>query len=105
MAIQIWYVTRGMHEHFVEGQKYQMLVGDAFILPPKVNHCALVCKNSSIICCEFSLKGLFPEQTSSYDELLEITHNISFAMLFQSDLLSTCPKFILSVKGQRPVES
>lgn len=102
--LQIWYVTRGMCEHYVEGQKYQMHVGDAFIMPPKVSHKTLILENSSIMCCEFFMKELFPEQTGTYDKLLEITQNISFAMLFQSELLSTHPKFTLSVKGQRAVE-
>lgn len=102
---QIWYVTRGSCEHFVEGQKYEMMVGDAFLLPPKVTHLTLLREGGSILCCEFYLEGLLPGATDSYfNKMREITQGISFTMLFQCELHSTQPKFTLSPRAQRRVE-
>lgn len=101
---QIWYVTRGSCEHFVEGQKHEMFVGDAFLLPPRVVHSTIVREGGSIICCEFYMEGLFPDNANSFDRVRQITQNISFTMLFQQELYSTQPKFTLSREGQRRVE-
>lgn len=101
---QIWYVTRGRCEHFVEGQKHEMRVGDAFLLPPKVLHSTILLEGGSILCCEFYLEGLLCEGADFLDKIREITQNISFTMLFQHDLHNTQPKFTFSRKGQLSVE-
>lgn len=101
---QIWYVTRGSCEHFVEGQKHEMLVGDAFLVPPKVTHSTIIQEGGSIICCEFYMEGLFPGNTDSFGRMRELTQNISFAMLFQRELNSAQPCFTFSREGQRTVE-
>lgn len=101
---QIWYVTRGSCEHVVEGQQYEMFVGDAFLLPPKVTHTTLLREGASIIGCEFYMEELLSRQTDSYDRFREITQNISFTMLFQRELYCAQPKFTFSHKGQRAVE-
>lgn len=101
---QIWYVTRGYCEHYVEGQSYTMSVGDAFLLPPQVTHSTVLQNDSSIICCEFYMESLFPDKPHSYNKLQEMTQNISFTLLFQQELHSTQPKFPLSPQGQRETE-
>lgn len=101
---QIWYVTRGGCEHFVEGQRHEMVVGDAFLLPPAVIHSTIIKEGGSIICCEFYMEDLFPTKSSSYDRIREITQNIAFTMLFQHELFQTQPRFSFSSKGQQTVE-
>ncbi len=101
---QIWYVTRGCCEHYVEGQRYIMSVGDAFLLPPQVTHSTILRDDSSIICCEYSLENLFSGFPVSNNILQEMTQNISFTLLFQQELHSTHPKFPLSPQGQRETE-
>ncbi len=101
---QIWYVTRGCCEHYVEVQKYIMSMGDAFLLPPKVLHRTILRDGGAIICCEFYMESLLPNQPGSYDKLQEITQNISFTMLFQQELYSAQPKFSLSPRGQQETE-
>ena len=101
---QIWYVTRGYCEHYVEGQIYTMSVGDAFLLPPQVTHSTILQHDSSIICCEFYMESLFPDKPTSYSKLQEMTQNISFTLLFQQKLHSTQPRFSFSPQGQRETE-
>lgn len=81
-----------------------MLVGDAFLIPPRVVHSTVIRQGGSIICCEFYMEELLSDNTSSYDRLRKITQNISFTMLFQRQLYSPQPKFTFSRKGQRMVE-
>lgn len=100
---QIWYVTRGSCEHYVEGQKHVMFVGDAFMLPPKIAHSTKLAEDSSIICCEFKLKSLIPYDSFSYEQIKELARNVTFNMLFREEL-SLKPKFTFSIKGQRSVE-
>lgn len=101
---QIWYVSRGSCEHFVEGTKHVMQVGDMFLLPPKVIHSTKLCPDSSIICAEFNLEQLFPQPGQNYEQVRRITESFSFSLLFQEELNRTQPKFTLSCKGQRHVE-
>lgn len=101
---QIWYVTRGVCEHFVEGQQHKMMVGDAFILPPNVIHSTTLQEGGSIICCEFYIEDLFPDSSSKRDRIYDLTRNLSFTILFQESFQTTHAKFSLSQKGQRQVE-
>ncbi len=101
---QIWYVTRGSCEHFVEGVKHEMSVGDAFLLPPNVTHKTILKEGGSILCCEFYMEDLFAHNAPASDKMREVTQNISFTLLFQQELHSTQPKFTFSRKGQFLVE-
>lgn len=101
---QIWYVTRGSCNHFVEGQKHKMQVGDAFLLPPKVLHSTIVEEGGSILCCEFYLEGLLSDSTDSFDKIREFTQNLSFTMLTQHDVQLSRAKFTFSRQGQLAVE-
>ena len=47
--MQIWYITRGCCEHWVEGQKHLMARGDIFIVPPKVEHQVVRLEDAEII--------------------------------------------------------
>ncbi len=101
---QIWYITQGSCVHQVEGQRYTMSVGDAFYIPPKVIHSTTLGEDSSIICCEFDMESLLHHNVEPYDKIREITQNISFTMLFQSDFYRIQPKLTFSRSGQRQVE-
>ena len=59
--MQIWYITRGCCEHWVEGQKHLMARGDIFIVPPKVEHQVVRLEDAEIISCEFSFDHFFAE--------------------------------------------
>ena len=81
-----------------------MFVGDAFLLPPRVVHSTHVREGGNIICCEFYMESLFPDNANAFDRVRQITQNFSFTMLFQRELYNTQPKFTFSRKGQRLVE-
>lgn len=57
---QIWYVTKGCCEHWVEGQRYVMTCGDTFIMPPFMVHKTILRKDSAILCCEVALEDILP---------------------------------------------
>ena len=101
---QIWYVTRGSCIHEVEGQHYEMTVGDAFFMPPKLTHRTFLPAGGSVICCEFDMEILMQQNIAPYDRIQEIAKNISFTMLFQSELFHLQPKLTFSRDGQRHVE-
>lgn len=101
---QIWYVTRGSCIHEVEGQRYEMTVGDAFFMPPKLTHRTFLREKGSIICCEFDMESLLRHNFVPYDKIQEITQNLSFTMLFQPELFDLQPQFTFSREGQKRVE-
>ena len=70
--MQIWYITRGCCEHWVEGQKHLMARGDIFIVPPKVEHQVVRLEDAEIISCEFSFDHFFPpKENSAYQQVHE----------------------------------
>lgn len=78
---QIWYVTKGQCEHFVEGRSYLMTAGDTFLIPPEVEHCTVLCPDSAVISCELSLEDvigaepdLHREDLRSYLDMLTVTN-------------------------------
>lgn len=84
--MQIWYVTKGSCEHWIEGQRHLMTRGDLFIVPPRVEHQIVRLERAEIICCEFSFDYFFPQKESSaYREVHEAAMNLSFAWLFLKD--------------------
>lgn len=84
--MQIWYITRGCCEHWVEGQKHLMARGDIFIVPPKVEHQVVRLEDAEIISCEFSFDHFFPpKENSAYQQVHEAALNLSFAWLFLKD--------------------
>lgn len=101
---QIWYVTRGRCIHEVEGQCYEMTVGDAFFMPPKMIHRTCLKDGGSIICCEFDMESLLQHTIAPYDQIQEITQNLSFTMLFQQELFHQEPKFTFSRDAQQRIE-
>lgn len=58
--MQIWYITRGCCEHWMEGQKHLMTRGDIFIVPPKIEHQVVRLEDAEIISCEFSFDHFLP---------------------------------------------
>lgn len=62
---QIWYMTRGQCDHYVEDQRYLMTAGDTFLIPPMVEHQTVLAPNSAAISVEFSLEDLLPNPGSS----------------------------------------
>lgn len=102
---QIWYVTRGSCAHHVEGQEYTMTAGDAFILPPNIQHRTVLGPQGGIICCEFCMERLGWPVESSYRQVEEATRGLSFTMLFHHELFGAQPRFVFSPRGQREAEA
>ena len=94
--MQIWYVTKGCCEHWVEGQKHLMTRGDIFIVPPKIEHQVIRLDGAEIISCEFSFDAFFPEtEDGAYRQVHEAALNLSFAWLFLKDADDVHPLFSL----------
>lgn len=90
---QIWYVTRGQCDHFVEDQSYLMTAGDTFLIPPMVEHQTVLAPNSAAISVEFSLESLFPNPGSPVQtELLSYLDRMS-VMNFLQDSKTRQPRF------------
>lgn len=84
--MQIWYVTKGSCEHWIEGQHYLMARGDLFLVPPRIEHRIIRLERAEIICCEFSFDHFFPqEESQAYRQVHEAALNLSFAWLFHKD--------------------
>lgn len=96
---QIWLVTKGCCEHWVEGKKHEMVQGEAFLLPPKVEHKTILTDESSILCCEFSMDYFLCRK-----ELHDTALDFSFMLLFQAKLSNVQPKFSFSSDGQQRME-
>lgn len=84
--MQIWYISRGCCEHWVEGMRHRLTRGDVFIIPPKLEHQVLQLEDAEIISCEFSFDHFFPQQESTaYRHLHETAMSLSFVWLFLKD--------------------
>lgn len=66
---QIWYVTRGQCEHYVEDRFYLMTAGDTFLIPPMMEHRTVICPDSAVISVELSLDDLLPADPAQKDHL------------------------------------
>lgn len=103
--MQIWYVTKGMCQHWVEGEEHIMVRGEAFIFPPTIVHKTVICKNSEIICCEFSLDNfLMTKENSHFSIIKEQLLDLSFMLVFMPGQQQIKPKFALSPEAQNRVE-
>ncbi len=102
---QIWYVTRGECTHFIENQKHEMTVGDAFILPPNLMHRTEIGSGSRILCCDFFLCSNFSDATDIvFQKFREITNGMSFLLLFQKELHDAKEKFSFSTRTRKRIE-
>ena len=83
--MQIWYISRGCCEHWVEGVRHRLARGDIFIIPPKLEHQVLEMEDAEIISCEFSFDHFFPPQENTYRQLRETALSLSFVWVFLKD--------------------
>lgn len=90
---QIWYVTKGQCDHYVEDRLYLMTAGDTFLIPPMVEHQTVLAPNSAAISCEFSLEGLFPNSGSSAQSEIQSYLDRMSVMNFLQDSRSRQPQF------------
>lgn len=103
---QIWYVVRGKSIHQIEGTSHTISAGEAFILPPNLNHLTLLADNTKVLCCEFSMNDVrWDAANLSFQKINEITDGISFMFLFQNELQSAQTKFTLSTGTQQKIET
>lgn len=91
---QIWYVTRGKCEHYVEGQLNIVNAGDAFLIQPQMNHQTILCRDSSAISCDVALEDIFPPKNAGTEpnSLSSILNMMSMTVFFQ-DSKSRQPRF------------
>lgn len=56
--MQVWYICRGVCNHWINGKEHKMVKGDIFVLPPYVVHKVRPVKGEDIhiIGCEFSAR-------------------------------------------------
>lgn len=103
---QVWYVLRGYCEHYVEGEQHIMKAGDAFILPQNMEHSTQIGEGGRVLCCEFSLDEVLLGVSDAYfKNLRDITHGMSFAMLFQKDIRDVRTCFCFSGETQQKIEA
>lgn len=102
--MQIWYISRGQCDHWIEGVRHQMVAGEAFIIPPSVPHQTILVGDSEVIGCEFSLETLF---ANNKEQLVHEIHDsildLSFMMIFFPET-SVRAKYAFSVENQLTVE-
>lgn len=91
---QIWYVTRGKCEHYVEEQLNIVNAGDAFLIQPQMNHKTILCNDSSAISCDVALEDIFPSKNTNLapGSLSSILDMMSMTVFFQ-DSKSRHPRF------------
>lgn len=99
--MQIWFVTKGTVEHWVEGKSHTVTKGDCFLLPPHVTHKTIMREGTSIICCEFLLQAL--TGVRDMEQLKETLLDFSFTNLLLSKE-NIHPKFTLSPENQQQAE-
>lgn len=103
--MQIWFIIKGVCNHWIEDNEHKMLKGDAFILPPYVSHKTTLEPDSEILCCEFSLdEFLMIQENSELILLKETLIDLSFMALFLSNENKLRPKFTLAPERQIIVE-
>lgn len=88
---QIWYVTRGQCEHYVEDRFYLMTAGDTFLIPPKMEHRTVICPDSAVISVELSLDELLPERHGRAE--LQSSLDTMMVMNFLENSRSRQPRF------------
>lgn len=86
---QIWYVTKGQCEHFVEERSYLMTAGDTFLIPPKAEHRTVLLHGAAVISCEMALDAILPAGDT---RTLEYLDRMS-VMNFLQDSRSRQPRF------------
>ncbi len=102
--VQIWYITKGSCEHWVEGQKHLMTRGDIFIVPPKIEHRIIELKENERICCDFDFDHFFEKHDSStYQKMQETAWNLSFSWLFLKDADEMRSQFSLHEQTSKKV--
>lgn len=90
---QIWYVTRGQCDHYVENQLYLMTAGDSFLIPPMVEHETVLTPGSAAISVEFSLEDLFPTPCGATQTEIRSYLDRMSVMGFLQDSKTRQPRF------------
>lgn len=102
--MQIWYVSKGTCNHWINGKEYKMVKGDMFVLPPYVIHKVkpIEGENIHIIGCEFSARFF----GNKFDDFTNIKELFDFAyiepFLVSEELVR--PKLNISGEAQNKVE-
>lgn len=100
--MQIWYVLRGRCEHYVEGKKYSLDVGDTFLIPPNLEHKTLVQSDTVVICCDFALETVLPPSDAIDEGRSELS--MMKVLCFLEESKDQLPCFRFQQKTRRRVE-
>lgn len=101
---QVWFVTKGCCEHWVEGERHRLVRGEALLLPPGTDHQMVLSEDGAMICCGFwldyflGMKGM-----SNYRPLYRTTMDFSFMLMFGKQSNYMLPKFTFSNHGEQRV--
>lgn len=90
---QIWYVTKGQCEHYVEDRFYLMAAGDTFLIPPRAEHKTVLCPGAAVISCELSLEDILPAETRQGQTDVKSYLDMLSVMNFLEDSRSRQPRF------------
>ncbi len=102
---QIWYVARGSCHHWVEGRTHEMAQGEAFLLPPGIEHRTTLGEDSAVLCCEFSMEQCLGEgQNPGYQALHDTALGFSFMLLFEQRRNDVTPRFAFREEARQRVE-
>lgn len=103
--IQINYVYKGSGYHIINNQKFDILKGDIFIIPPFVPHTILPREDVSMEIFEFEFSADFILSGNDNDE--DSSAYLDFAYLEPFMVVEECvkPRFNLSEELQREAES
>lgn len=101
---QIWYVTRGKCEHYVEDHFYLMTAGDTFLIPPKAEHRTVLCPDSAVISCEVSLEAVLPHTSNPNEKDLQSYLDLMSMMNFLQDSKSRRPRFMFRAEVRPNVD-
>lgn len=102
--MQIWYVCRGIIEHWIGGKAHEMLKGDVFVIPPYISH-KIGFKNVDevkLVGCEFSSDFINDQFEDFY--IYQDVFDFAYLQPFLVSEENIKPKLNLSAKAQADVE-
>ncbi|WP_165000872.1 AraC family transcriptional regulator [Xylanivirga thermophila] len=103
--MQIWYVDKGVVTHWLDGKAYEMVKGDAFVIPPYVTHKVSTQNKEKIKIwgCEFSAKFINSQfnDFQRYKDVFDFTYLQPFLVTEEN----IKPKINISMESRLDVEN
>lgn len=103
--MQIWYVVKGSCQHWVEGKLHHIEGGEAFILPPQMDHWTLLDEKTEVIGCEFLIDDLLNiVEDSLYSRVKDSILDFSFIHYYLKKHKDGTPRFSINMTTRFMVE-